>query len=224
MKTVLYSATDVNSDGYIAGFNGDGYVANAILYSTFAVSNFLAPWVISNIGPKYVHVLFPLNLLDIKGCNVCRWVWLHPLFCPDALPFWLVRMHFVSYLVSHQMWTNVILRPYQSPTRLLYGSAILNGMGAALLWTSQVQTNITDVQKNTLPLTGKVSGAKSNNSDVQKYFYSYRENFLPSTQSRTQSGATLVSSGFSIRWVESWGRPLFWCFFAMWTWLTRLAF
>ena len=87
VKTVLYSATDVNSDGYIAGFNGDGYVANAILYSTFAVSNFLAPWVISNIGPKYVHVLFPLNLLNIKGCNVFRWVWLHPLFCPDALPF-----------------------------------------------------------------------------------------------------------------------------------------
>ena len=29
-------------------------------------------------------------------------------------------------------------------------------MGEALLWTSQVQTNITDVQKNTLPLTGKV--------------------------------------------------------------------
>ena len=93
----------------------------------------------------------------------------------------------------------LILRPYQSPTRLLYGSAILNGMGAALLWTSQVQTNITDVQKNIFPLTGKVSGAKSNNSDVQKYFYSYRENFLPSTQSRTQSGATLVSSGFSTR-------------------------
>ena len=54
VKTVLYSATDVSGVGYIEGFNGDGYVANAILYSTFAVSNFLAPWLISIIGPKYV--------------------------------------------------------------------------------------------------------------------------------------------------------------------------
>ena len=128
------------------------------------------------------------------------------------------------YLVSLQMWTNVILSPYQSPTRLLYGSAILNGMGAALLWTSQVQNLTSQTSKNTFPLTGKISGAKSNNSDVQKYFYSHRESFLPSTQRRTLSGATLVSSGFSIRWVEFLGRPLFWCFFAMWTWLTRLAF
>ena len=63
----------------------------------------------------------------------------------------------ISNLVSLQMWTNVILRSWRhSPTRLLYGSAILNGMGAALLWTSQVQTNITD---------------------VQKYFHSHRESF-----------------------------------------------
>ena len=60
VKTVLYSATDVSGVGYIPGFTGDGYVANAILYSTFAVSNFLAPWLISIIGPKYVP-------LDIFG-------------------------------------------------------------------------------------------------------------------------------------------------------------
>ena len=60
VKTVLYSATDVSGVGYIPGFTGDGYVANAILYSTFAISNFLAPWVISIIGPKYVP-------LDIFG-------------------------------------------------------------------------------------------------------------------------------------------------------------
>ena len=56
VKTVLYSATDVSGAGYIPGFTGDGYVANAILYSTFAVSNFLAPWVISIVGPKYVDL------------------------------------------------------------------------------------------------------------------------------------------------------------------------
>ena len=88
VKTVLYSATDVSGVGYIEGFNGDGYVANAILYSTFAVSNFLAPWLISIIGPKYV----PKTMKDdgseriLQGSDV-RWrVWLHPLLCSDALP------------------------------------------------------------------------------------------------------------------------------------------
>ena len=51
-------------------------------------------------------------------------------------------------------------------------------MGAALLWTSQVQPNITDVQKNTLPLTGKVSSAKSNNSDSQKILLLSQGKFL----------------------------------------------
>ena len=96
VKTVLYSATDVSGVGYIEGFNGDGYVANAILYSTFAVSNFLAPWLISIVGPKYV----PKTVKDdgsetfaksycpqtLQGSDV-RWrVWLHPLLCSDALP------------------------------------------------------------------------------------------------------------------------------------------
>jgi len=95
VKTVLYSATDVNSDGYIAGFNGDGYIANAILYSTFAISNFLAPWVISNIGPKAAMFFggFGYTLYSAQMLYLSDW--------------------------------------------LLYGSAILNGMGAALLWTSQ---------------------------------------------------------------------------------------
>ena len=51
-------------------------------------------------------------------------------------------------------------------------------MGAALLWTSQVQTNITDVQKNTLPLTGKIAGAKSNNSGFQKILLLSQGKFL----------------------------------------------
>ena len=59
VKTVLYSATDPAGPGHIHGFSGDGYVANAILYSTFALSNFLAPWVIGRLGPKsascYTH-------------------------------------------------------------------------------------------------------------------------------------------------------------------------
>ena len=53
VKTVMYSAREVNGTGYVEGFTGDGYVANAVLYATFAMSNFLAPSVISLIGPRY---------------------------------------------------------------------------------------------------------------------------------------------------------------------------
>ena len=51
-KPVLFSAKQVNSTGYVAGFTGDGYIANSLLYATFSVSNFFAPWVIEKIGPK----------------------------------------------------------------------------------------------------------------------------------------------------------------------------
>ena len=52
MKTVMYSARNENGTGYVDGFTGDGYVSNAVLYATFAVSNFLAPWLISLVGPR----------------------------------------------------------------------------------------------------------------------------------------------------------------------------
>jgi len=52
LKTVLSSASDQNGAGYVEGFSGDGYVANAILYAFFAFSNFLAPWIVNTIGPR----------------------------------------------------------------------------------------------------------------------------------------------------------------------------
>ena len=51
-KPILYSAQQVNSTGYVAGFTGDGYIANSLLYATFSLSNFFAPWVIEILGPK----------------------------------------------------------------------------------------------------------------------------------------------------------------------------
>ena len=51
-KPILSSASEQNSTGYVAGFTGDGYIANSLLYATFSVSNFFAPWVIELIGPK----------------------------------------------------------------------------------------------------------------------------------------------------------------------------
>ena len=51
-KPILYSAKQENSTSYVPGFSGDGYVANSLLYATFSLSNFFAPWVIQTIGPR----------------------------------------------------------------------------------------------------------------------------------------------------------------------------
>ena len=56
-KTVLYSAKQPNTTAHVEGFTGDGYVANSLLYASFAAANFLAPWVISLTGPKYAMLL-----------------------------------------------------------------------------------------------------------------------------------------------------------------------
>jgi len=52
-KTVLFSAKQINTTSYVEGFNGDGYISNSLLYASFAISNFFAPWMIARIGPKY---------------------------------------------------------------------------------------------------------------------------------------------------------------------------
>ena len=52
LKTVLSSATNEETEGYVEGFSGDGYIANAILYATFAIANFIAPWIVNTIGPR----------------------------------------------------------------------------------------------------------------------------------------------------------------------------
>ena len=52
LKIVLNSASDKDGQGYVEGFTGDGYMANAVLYGTLALSNFLAPWIIKTIGPR----------------------------------------------------------------------------------------------------------------------------------------------------------------------------
>ena len=49
----MFSAKQINTTSYVEGFNGDGYISNSLLYASFAISNFFAPWVIARIGPKY---------------------------------------------------------------------------------------------------------------------------------------------------------------------------
>ena len=94
-KTILYSAKQVNTTGYVDGFTGDGYVANSLLYATFSVSNFLAPWCIDMMGPR---------LSMVAGC-----------------------LGYTAY--SAQL---LYLSDFT-----LYTAAVLNGLGASLLWTGQ---------------------------------------------------------------------------------------
>ena len=92
---MLYSAKQENSTSYIEGFQGDGYISNSLLYASFALSNFLAPWVIARLGAK------------------------------------------VSMLVGGLGYTAYAAQMLHLSTWLLYTCAVLNGVGASLLWTGQ---------------------------------------------------------------------------------------
>ena len=94
-KTVLYSAKQVNSTAYVPGLTGDGYLANSLLYATFSVSNFFAPWVIEMIGPRLSMVIGSLGYTAYSA-----------------------QLLYLSDLT-------------------LYTAAVLNGVGASLLWTGQ---------------------------------------------------------------------------------------
>ena len=91
VKTVLYSATDATSPSYIPTFSGDGFLSNSLLYSTFAVSTFLAPWVISKLGPRYTLSLKPSLLHLTQKLPVLGRVWLHIILSPASLPVRLVK-------------------------------------------------------------------------------------------------------------------------------------
>lgn len=86
VKTVLYSATDSEGVGYVEGFTGDGYVANALLYSTFALANFLAPWAIGILGPKYDFSLYRDPKTNLQVLHVVRWAGVHSVLGTNALP------------------------------------------------------------------------------------------------------------------------------------------
>jgi MFS family permease len=50
--TILNSARDPNSSGYVPRFHGTGYTSLAILYGVFSASNWLAPSVVTVLGPR----------------------------------------------------------------------------------------------------------------------------------------------------------------------------
>ena len=72
--TILNSAKDKDSGGYVPGFNGDGFTALAIIYAVFSLSNWFAPSVVSVIGPRITMVvggvIYSLYIAQIIYPNV----------------------------------------------------------------------------------------------------------------------------------------------------------
>ena len=72
--TILNSAKDKDSAGYVPGFNGDGFTALAIIYAVFSISNWFAPSVVSVIGPRITMVvggvIYSLYIAQIIYPNV----------------------------------------------------------------------------------------------------------------------------------------------------------
>ncbi len=50
--TILNSARNPNSTGYVPGFDGVGYTSLAIIYGVFSASNWIAPSVVAVLGPR----------------------------------------------------------------------------------------------------------------------------------------------------------------------------
>ena len=50
--TILNSARNNQSDGYVEGFDGTGQTSLAIIYVFFAASNWIAPSVVAVLGPR----------------------------------------------------------------------------------------------------------------------------------------------------------------------------
>jgi len=55
--TILSSASNPNSAGYVDGFSGDGFISLALIYAVFSLSNWFAPSVVALIGPRLTLVV-----------------------------------------------------------------------------------------------------------------------------------------------------------------------
>ena len=53
---ILDSARNQTSDGYVPGFSGDGFTSAAIIYAVFTFANWIAPPIVSKIGPRFTLI------------------------------------------------------------------------------------------------------------------------------------------------------------------------
>ena len=58
---VLDSARNETSDGFVPGFNGDGFVSFAIVYIVFTFANLIAPAFVSIMGPRLTMIGMELD-------------------------------------------------------------------------------------------------------------------------------------------------------------------
>eukprot|EP00095_Tigriopus_kingsejongensis_P001318 snap_masked-scaffold249_size238305-processed-gene-0.10 protein:Tk01318 transcript:snap_masked-scaffold249_size238305-processed-gene-0.10-mRNA-1 annotation:"unc93-like protein mfsd11" len=93
--TILKSAINPDSPGYVPGFHGSGYTSLAIIYTAFSLANWGAPPVVALLGSRATMVVGTI---------------------------------FYALFIAQFYYPNDIL---------LYGSSVLIGLGAAVLWTAQ---------------------------------------------------------------------------------------
>ena len=93
--TILNSAQNATSTGYVDGFTGDGFTALALVYAVFSVFNWFSPSVVSIMGPR------------------------------------------ITLLVGGVIFSLYIAQIIYPNNYLLYGGALLLGVGAAIIWTAQ---------------------------------------------------------------------------------------
>ena len=55
--TILSSAKNSNSTGYVEGFDGDGFTALAVVYASFSLFNWFAPSVLAILGPRITLIV-----------------------------------------------------------------------------------------------------------------------------------------------------------------------
>lgn len=73
--TILKSASNKTSDGYVEGFTGDGYTSLAIIYSVFSFANWLAPSAVALIGQRFTLV----------GGGICYALFIAQLMYPNNI-------------------------------------------------------------------------------------------------------------------------------------------
>ncbi len=99
--TILESAKSNSSSGFVPGFSGSGYVSLAVIYTVFAVANWLAPPAVALAGPRLDCSQPQSPFVDhlgthflVQGCNdgsltdLCRFH--RPVLVSQQLPSLLI--------------------------------------------------------------------------------------------------------------------------------------
>merc|ERR1712223_2136752 len=62
IQTLIFnSATKEHSGGFVPGFQGNGFIASAVIYGVFSIASWLAPSVVAWKGPRFA--------MFVPGCS-----------------------------------------------------------------------------------------------------------------------------------------------------------